>query len=144
MATLTSCRYRLCRGLRCPTKSSLPTKTLTLTATRRRTMASRISPPTATDDDGSGGDSILNLSSVSGGFDALPPGEYEVTLVKVDVKKIQKEGPNQGKPMINLQWKVNGEIHPDYKNRRIFDGLPVTENTLFRVKQVLQALQADD
>src|SRR5205809_7290101 len=103
---------------------------MTMTATtRRRPMASRIQPPTTSDDgDGDGGDQILNLSGVAGGFDALPAGEYEVTLAKVEIRKIQKEGPNKGKPMLNLQWKVNGEIHPDYRNRRIFDGIPVVEN----------------
>lgn len=96
----------------------------------------------------------IDLSGVSsGGFTPLPDATYRCRLAKWEMKTTQG-GENPGTPMVVLQHRVDGDVHPEYKGRIIFDNIPLLgdrtlpdgtekKGTIFRLKQFLDAVGED-
>jgi hypothetical protein len=75
-------------------------------------------------------DEELDLTGQSSGFEAVPAGRYNTTLFKWEVAPIES-GKNQGKANeTRLQFKVNGEMHPDHKGRILFDRIQHIPDTI--------------
>lgn len=68
-------------------------------------------------------------------FTALPAGVYTSKLLEVEVK----EGLQSGKPYWNWTFEVDGEEHPDHADRRLWVITSLSENALFKLKEVFHA-----
>lgn len=66
----------------------------------------------------------------------VPEGTYKVAVEDYEIAKIS-QGENEGKPMINIWFRVVGG---EFDGVTIMDRLPQTEKALFRTANFLQAI----
>jgi len=80
----------------------------------------------------------ITLSGVKDSLDPVTPGEYPITLTEVNEGVSEK-----GNPKIDLKFTITEEAD-EFGGRSLFMSVGVTDQSLWRVKQVLRALGADD
>lgn len=73
----------------------------------------------------------FDFTNVSDDFEILPKGKYVVYLFDVDLKKTQKKDD-----MYVLILKV---AEGEYKGRQLFFNLPVMPQTMWKIKETLEA-----
>lgn len=78
----------------------------------------------------------------TGGFDNSPvkPGTYKGTCKYVKVSYIKKEGPNKGKPRLNIGVQVDSGPDEKAKGRMFWGGLNVIDGQQGWVNQFLNSL----
>jgi hypothetical protein len=86
---------------------------------------------------------VMDLTGVQEmSFEPLPKGRYPVEVVKVEFTK----GKTSGKPMFNIQYKVDAEEgtpEAQYNNRRLFQVASFSEGALPGTKATLAKLDTD-
>lgn len=85
----------------------------------------------------------IDLSKVSGSFEAMPNGRYRVTIEKREFSDIT-EGKNAGETLLRLTFNIDPEMHPDMRGRKIFDSIALVENQYWRLRQLGDALGMDE
>jgi len=73
----------------------------------------------------------FDFTNVNDDFEILPKGEYVVNLFDVDLKKTQKKDD-----MFVLILKV---AEGEHKGRQLFFNLPVMTQTMWKIKETLEA-----
>jgi hypothetical protein len=71
-------------------------------------------------------------------FSPFPAGEYELALARVIAGKVKKEGPNKGKAMFRLMFKVT-DNNEKYVGRTVWTNYVHTEESRWVLKALLQA-----
>lgn len=80
-----------------------------------------------------------NLSSNSS-YEPVPAGSYEATVYEAKQETV-KAGPNEGKPRLNVQFRLSG---PGVENRRVFSYIPLyVANDAWKVASFFSALGYD-
>jgi hypothetical protein len=74
----------------------------------------------------------VDFTNVKSNFDPLPEGNYSCTVFSIEEKKSQA-----GNPYLNFQLKIQGG---DFDGRRAFYIASLLPQSLWNLKQVLQAL----
>lgn len=103
--------------------------------------ANSIDPSVFASDDSAAGNNdaagmgfVIDFAKVPDAAEPLPPGTYNCTIVHAE-PTTSKSG---GNPMIKIRWRVDDD--GEFKGRNIFDNLVFSQNALWRVRQVLEAL----
>jgi hypothetical protein len=84
---------------------------------------------------------VLNFADVKDNtFEALPAGRYHVRITDVERKETGENSKNPGTPMIRVEYTIvqDGE----YKNRRVWDNLVLSQSSLWKTKQLVVAAGA--
>lgn len=82
----------------------------------------------------------VNMSNVSSGFELMPEDRYLATFAKFDVRTSGPAAQNPGSKYFNLEFHIDSEAHPDYKNRRQWGTMGATVDSLWAVKDFLVAM----
>lgn len=77
-----------------------------------------------------------DYTDVNAGFSALPIGEYECIISKVEMTKAQS-----GNQMIKVTLTVRDDIEQEGRKRKFFDNLVVLDNMMWKFQQVSKAVQ---
>lgn len=81
---------------------------------------------------------LINFKNVEtgGSLGPLPSGGYNARIAKIEEKKSQAGN-------MYLSFEFNVTDNGSYKNRKIWESFPLTENALWKLKQVLDAVGVD-
>lgn len=71
----------------------------------------------------------------AGGFSPIKPGKYEVVISEVKKDKAKSSGAE----MLKLTLTIRSNVDQEFKKRKVFDNLVVSENAMFRFDQVAVA-----
>lgn len=77
-----------------------------------------------------------NYDDVNTGFTALPIGDYECIVSKVEVKETSTK-----KPMVKVELTVRDDVEQEGQKRKFFDNLVVQDNMMWKFQQVSKAAQ---
>ena len=75
---------------------------------------------------------MIDFTNVSGGFEALPAGEYVAKITTAEVKAT-KAGDGQ---YLNIVWEIQDDA---YFGRKVFDAYSFKANALWKLKGLLVA-----
>lgn len=78
--------------------------------------------------------------SKAGGFQPIKPGNYECVISKVEVTTAQ----SSGNPMMKVELTVRNGVEQEFKGRKLFDNLAVTEKAMFKFHNLSHALEGDE
>lgn len=82
----------------------------------------------------------VNMSNVSSKFDLLPTQQFLSTFAKYEVKVAGPNAANPGSKYFNLEFHIDANEHPDFKNRRMWGTMGASVNALWAVKDFLVAM----
>lgn len=82
----------------------------------------------------------VNMKNVKSGFEIMPTDQYLATFAKFDVRTSGPESNNPGNKYFNLEFHIDADEHPAYKNRRQWGGLGATPDSLWAAKEFLLAM----
>lgn len=77
-----------------------------------------------------------DYTDVNAGFSALPIGEYECIISKVEVTKA-----STGNQMLKVTLTVRDDVEQEGRKRKFFDNLVVMDTMMWKFQQVSKAAQ---
>jgi hypothetical protein len=80
---------------------------------------------------------VINLSGISDEFTPLDNGRYKFYVADYKKEVVKPPAKSAGADMYNVEFHIDNDEHPDYKNRRTWRRLVITDEALPFVKQLL-------
>jgi hypothetical protein len=82
---------------------------------------------------------LTNVDTDGPQFETLAEGSY---LCRIDKAELRDSRNTPGNKVLHVEYVVNNDTeHPNANGRRIFDDLSLSQNALWRVKQLTEAAQ---
>lgn len=87
----------------------------------------------------------LDFSNVEGqkDFEPIPSGRYLVEVTDYKEGEASENAKNPGATTISWALAVDGDKHPDYANRYVWENMTIVEASLWRLKAFLSACGFD-
>jgi uncharacterized protein DUF669 len=74
-------------------------------------------------------------------FDILPAGQYVSTISNVSTREAGSNAKYPG--ALNIRWEFEITNNPEYDGRKVFDNQTAVENSMWKIKALLDALEFD-